>query len=137
MQHRRPDPTRQYPAHQLDAEAFASEIMAKPLSVRRSLNAQGLGKPEMVPCSKFYSDGHAWVVDRQGPVEHRAHCGARIICEIISNGIWVGHATSDDDVRIPALDPFHAAKNDPKMERSEESRVGKGCVSTCRSRRSQ
>src|SRR3546814_3055466 len=77
MQHRRPDPTRQYPAHQLDAEAFASEIMAKPLSVRRSLNAQGLGKPEMVPCSKFYSDGHAWVVDRQGPVEHRAHCGAR------------------------------------------------------------
>src|SRR3546814_8690058 len=75
MQHRRPDPTRQYPAHQLDAEAFASEIMAKPLSVRRSLNAQGLGKPEMVPCSKFYSDGHAWVVDRQGPVEHRAHCG--------------------------------------------------------------
>src|SRR3546814_17166102 len=85
MQHRRPDPTRQYPAHQLDAEAFASEIMAKPLSVRRSLNAQGLGKPEMVPCSKFYSDGHAWVVDRQGPVEHRAHCGARIICEIISN----------------------------------------------------
>src|SRR3546814_8020783 len=23
---------------------------------------------------------------------------------------------SDDDVRIPALDPFHAAKNDPKME---------------------
>src|SRR3546814_1834148 len=81
--------------HQLDAEAFASEIMAKPLSVRRSLNAQGLGKPEMVPCSKFYSDGHAWVVDRQGPVEHRAHCGAR---------------------------------------RSEERRVGKECVSTCRSR---
>src|SRR3546814_16926024 len=99
----------------------------------------------MVPCSKFYSDGHAWVVDRQGPVGHRAHCGARIICEIISNGIWVGHATSDDDVRIPALDPFHAAKNDPKMEgaagdprsgvdRSEERSGGIECVSTCRSR---
>src|SRR3546814_15326182 len=86
--------------HQLDAEAFASEIMAKPLSVRRSLNAQGLGKPEMVPCSKLYSDGHAWVVDRQGPVEHRAHCGARFTCELISNGIWVGHDASDGDVRI-------------------------------------
>src|SRR3546814_16642951 len=92
-------------------------MMSKPLAVRRSLNAQGLGKPEMVPCSKFYSDGHAWVVDRQGPVEHRANCGARIICEIISNGIWVGHATSDDEVRIPALEPFNAAKTDPKIGR--------------------
>src|SRR3546814_16410367 len=102
--------------------------MSKPLSVRSSRNAQGLGKPEMVPCSKFYSVGHAWVVARQGPVEHRAHCGARIICEIISTGFCGLYETFADDVMDPTLDPFPLAKNDATLEgANENSRSGVAC----------
>src|SRR3546814_5300570 len=35
----------------------------------------------------------------------------------------------------PGVDPeLHAAEHDPRRQRSEERRVGKECVSTCRSR---
>src|SRR3546814_16001590 len=52
-------------------------------------------------------------------------------------GVLEGHAPFMSTIRDGALQVFASANGQPEtimIERSEESRVGKGCVSTCRSR---